>query len=114
LLRKFLKNLVKTSRSSLLTDKNVEKVFVNASKSSFSKKSDPAMACSRCLGNMYTASLYGCLASLLSTVEPQALLGKRVSLSAFNSSCVASFFTQRVEGDTSMLTNEGRATSGVC
>jgi hypothetical protein len=34
-------NLVKISRSSSLTDKNVEKVFVTASKSSFSKKSDP-------------------------------------------------------------------------
>jgi len=96
-------NLVKISRSSSLTDKNVEKVFVTASKSSFSKKTDPAMACSKRLGNMYTASLYGCLASLLSTVDSQALLGKRVSLFAFGSGCAASFFTLRVKGDTSTL-----------
>jgi hydroxymethylglutaryl-CoA synthase len=96
-------NLAKISRSSSLTDKNVEKVFVTASKSSFSKKSDPGMACSKRLGNMYTASLYGCLASLVSTVEPQTLLGKRVSLFAFGSGCAASFFTLRVKGDTSVI-----------
>jgi len=96
-------NLMKISRSSSLTDKNVEKVFVTASKSSFSKKTDPAMACSKRLGNMYTASLYGCLASLLSTVDSQTLLGKRVSLFAFGSGCAASFFTLRVKGDTSTL-----------
>jgi len=84
-----------------LTDKNIEKTFVGASKSSFAQKTDPGMACSKRLGNMYTASLYGCLASLLSTVEPASLLGKRVSLFSFGSGCASSFFTLRVKGDTS-------------
>lgn len=84
-----------------LTDKNVEKTFIGASKSSFAQKTDPAMACSKRLGNMYTASLYGCLASLLSTVEPASLLDKRVSLFSFGSGCASSFFTLRVKGDTS-------------
>jgi len=52
---------------------------------------------------MYTASLYGCLASLLSTVEPAQLLGKRVSMFAFGSGCASSFFTLRVKGDTSEI-----------
>lgn len=95
--------LLKTSRSATLTDKNIEKVFVTASKASFSKKSDPGMTCSKRLGNMYTASLYGCLASLIATVEPQALLGKRVSLFSFGSGCAASFFTLRVKGNTSVM-----------
>ncbi|KAL1678936.1 hydroxymethylglutaryl-coenzyme A synthase C terminal-domain-containing protein [Schizophyllum commune] len=86
-----------------LRDKNVEKTFVAASKASFAKKTDPGMACSRRLGNMYTASLYGCLASLLSTVAPAELKGKRVSLYAFGSGCAASFFTVRVKGDTSAI-----------
>ena len=86
-----------------LRDKNVEKTFVAASKASFAKKTDPGMACSRRLGNMYTASLYGCLASLLSTVAPADLKGKRVSLYAFGSGCAASFFTVRVKGDTSAI-----------
>jgi len=95
--------LLKISRSASLTDKNVEKVFVAASKSSFAKKTDPAMACSKRLGNMYTASLYGCLASILSEVEPETLLGKRVSLFSFGSGCAASFFTLRIKGDTSEI-----------
>jgi hydroxymethylglutaryl-CoA synthase len=86
-----------------LTEKNVEKTFITASKAAFDKKVDPSMACSRRLGNMYTASLYGCLASLLSKVEPAELLGKRVSLFAFGSGCAASFVTLRVKGDTTEI-----------
>lgn len=86
-----------------LSDKNIEKTFINAAKASFAQKVDPAMSCSRRLGNMYTASLYGCLASLLSNVEPKQLLNKRVSLFAFGSGCAASFFTLRVKGDTSEI-----------
>ena len=86
-----------------LTDKNIEKTFIGASKSSFAQKTDPGMACSKRLGNMYTASLYGCLASLLSTVEPSSLLDKRVSLFSFGSGCASSFFTLRVKGDTSVI-----------
>ncbi|KAF7308927.1 3-hydroxy-3-methylglutaryl coenzyme A synthase [Mycena kentingensis (nom. inval.)] len=86
-----------------LTDKNVEKTFVAAGKASFKAKVDPAMACSRRLGNMYTASLYGCLASLLSTVPAAELKGKRASMYAFGSGCAGSFWTFRVKGDTSEI-----------
>ena len=93
--------ILSASHKVSLTDKNIEKTFIGASKSSFSQKTDPGMACSKRLGNMYTASLYGCLASLLSTVEPSSLLDKRVSLFSFGSGCASSFFTLRVKGDTS-------------
>ena len=86
-----------------LTDKNVEKTFIANSKAAFDEKVGPAMACSRRLGNMYTASLYGCLASLLSTVEPAQLKGKRVSMFAFGSGCASSFFSFRIKGDTSEI-----------
>ncbi|KAH6915828.1 hydroxymethylglutaryl-CoA synthase [Coprinopsis sp. MPI-PUGE-AT-0042] len=89
------------SHAASLSDKNVEKTFVSLSKGSFAKKTDPGMACSKRLGNMYTASLYGCLSSLLGTVEPSELAGKRVSLFSFGSGCAATFFTARVKGDTS-------------
>lgn len=94
---------LKASHAESLTDKNVEKTFIAAGKSNFAEKVDPAMACSRRLGNMYTASLYGCLASLLSNVEPATLKGKRFSLFAFGSGCAASFFTARVKGDTTEI-----------
>ena len=95
--------LLALSRPNSLTDKSVEKTFIAASKASFAQKSNPGMACSRRLGNMYTASLYGCLASLLSQAEPAQLRGKRVSLFAFGSGCAASFFSLRVKGDTTEI-----------
>ncbi|KAG7093724.1 ATP-dependent 5'-3' DNA helicase hcs1 [Marasmius oreades] len=86
-----------------LKDKNVEKDFIAAGKACFAQKVEPGMACSKRLGNMYTASLYGCLASLLSTVEPAKLKDKRISFYAFGSGCAASFFTMKVNGDTSEM-----------
>lgn len=94
---------LKATHAESLRDKNVEKTFITAGKAGFTEKVDPAMACSRRLGNMYTASLYGCLASLLANVEPATLKGKRFSLFAFGSGCAASFFTARVKGDTSEI-----------
>jgi hydroxymethylglutaryl-CoA synthase len=86
-----------------LTDKNLEKIFIGASKPTYNKKVAPSMHCSRRCGNMYTASLYGCLASLLSTVEPAELKDKRVSVFAFGSGYASSFFSLRVKGDTSEI-----------
>ncbi|KAG6861460.1 ATP-dependent 5'-3' DNA helicase hcs1 [Termitomyces sp. Mi166 len=96
-------SFLKLSPAESLADKNVEKTFINASKAAFKQKTEPAMACSRRLGNTYTGSLYQCLASLLSTTEPEVLKGKRISLFAFGSGCAASFFTARVKGDTSEI-----------
>jgi hydroxymethylglutaryl-CoA synthase len=95
--------LLDMSYHATLTDKNVEKTFIAAAKAQFAAQVSPSMACSRRLGNMYTASLYGCLASLVSSVEPERLEGKRVSLFAFGSGCASSFFTLRVKGDTSEM-----------
>ncbi|KAI6116817.1 hydroxymethylglutaryl-coenzyme A synthase C terminal-domain-containing protein [Pisolithus croceorrhizus] len=91
------------SYTASVTDKNLEKTFIGASKQLYAKKVGPTMHCSKRLGNMYTASLYGCLASLLSAVEPSELKGKRLSMFAFGSGCAASFFTLHVKGDTSEI-----------
>ncbi|EDR01308.1 uncharacterized protein LACBIDRAFT_254737 [Laccaria bicolor S238N-H82] len=89
-----------------LKDKNVEKTFIAASKASFKQKTDPGMSCSRRLGNTYTGSLYGCLASLLSNVESTELQGKRVSLFSFGSGFASSFFTLHVKGDPSQISQK--------
>lgn len=49
---------------------------------------------------MYTGSLYGGLASLLSRVDSEDLQGKHVSMFAFGSGCAASFFAFKVVGST--------------
>jgi len=96
-------SFLSATHAETLTDKNVEKTFIAASKASFKQKTDPGMSCSRRLGNTYTGSLYGCLASLLSNVESTKLQGKRVSLFSFGSGFASSFFTLRVKGDTSEI-----------
>ncbi|KAJ7066470.1 hydroxymethylglutaryl-coenzyme A synthase N terminal-domain-containing protein [Mycena amicta] len=88
---------------SSLGDKSTEKAFVQLGAPSFSEKVEPTLACARRLGNLYTASLYACLASLISTVPSDALRGKRASLYAFGGGCAASFFVLKFVGDTSEM-----------
>ncbi|THH17363.1 hypothetical protein EW146_g3433 [Bondarzewia mesenterica] len=86
-----------------ISDKTVEKTFMALSKADYAARVAPSMRCAARCGNMYTASLYGGLASLLASIEPAAIHGKRVSMYAFGSGCASSFFTLRVKGDTSEI-----------
>jgi len=86
-----------------LTDKTLEKTFVGLANAAFKRDVLPSMACAKRCGNMYTASLYGGLASLLSTIEPKDLHGKRISMFAFGSGCASSFYTLRVKGSTAEI-----------
>ena len=86
-----------------LTDKTLEKTFMGVAKAEFDGTVEKGMRCARRCGNMYTASLYGGLASLLSTVEPAELRGKRISMFAFGSGLASSFFTIKAKGDTTEI-----------
>jgi hydroxymethylglutaryl-CoA synthase len=87
-------------RSETLLNKEVEKAFVTASKDLFKAKTQPSTLTSKKLGNMYAASVYGSLASLLDTVPSAELQGKRVALYSYGSGLAASFFTMKVKGST--------------
>ena len=86
-----------------ITDKALEKTFIGIAKKEFETTVEHSMKCARRCGNMYTASLYGGLASLLASVEPKELHGKRISMFAFGSGLASSFFTIRVKGDTTEI-----------
>ena len=86
-----------------LTDKALEKTFMGVAKKEFESTVEFGMRCARRCGNMYTASLYGGLASLLASVEPAELKGKRISMFAFGSGLASSFFTIKVRGDVSEI-----------
>ncbi|KAG8718729.1 ATP-dependent 5'-3' DNA helicase hcs1 [Ceratobasidium sp. 394] len=79
-----------------LTDKSIEKTFVGLAKSIYASSVSPTMACAKRCGNMYTGSLYGGLASLLSSVPAEQLVDKRVSMFAYGSGCAASFYALRI------------------
>jgi hydroxymethylglutaryl-CoA synthase len=90
-------------RQKSYTDKTIEKTFISLSKSHYAKHVEPSMKCAQRCGNMYTASLYGGLASLLSTVPPETLLGKHIAMFAFGSGCASSYWGIKVKGDTTEI-----------
>lgn len=84
-----------------ISSKEIEKVFMALSKEDYASRVSPSMRCASRCGNMYTASLYGGLASLLSSVDAETLKGKRISMYAFGGGCASTFWTMRVKGDVS-------------
>ena len=96
-------SLTSMSYEKTLSDKNVEKSFMKIAGGDFKEKVTYSMHCAKRCGNMYTASLYGGLASLIASVEPDSLKGKRLSMFAYGSGCAASFYTIRVKGDTGVI-----------
>lgn len=95
--------LLKLSPKAALSDKGLEKTFIALAGAQHKTAVLPSMHCAKRCGNMYTASLYGGLASLISAVAPEQLRGKRVSMFAYGSGSAASFYTIRVKGDTSEI-----------
>lgn len=51
--------------------KEIEKASMKCSQTIYDKKTAPSLFLSREVGNMYTPSLYGCLASLLFRYDGQ-------------------------------------------
>ncbi|KAI0688070.1 hydroxymethylglutaryl-coenzyme A synthase C terminal-domain-containing protein [Cytidiella melzeri] len=89
-----------------LLNKSLEKTFIGLAKPQFNSHVELGMKCSRRCGNIYTASLYGGLTLLVSSVEPAEFLGKRISMFAYGSGLASSFFTIKVKGDTSRIRRE--------
>ncbi|KPV75267.1 uncharacterized protein RHOBADRAFT_36114 [Rhodotorula graminis WP1] len=96
-------HLGELDRATTVLNKEVEKTFTALSSAEFKAKVGPATLTSKKLGNMYTGSLYGALASLLDGVDSATLQGKRVAMYSYGSGLAASFFSLRVKGDTSEM-----------
>lgn len=55
---------------------------------------------------MYTASLYGALASVVSSAPESIEIGKRIGMYAFGSGCAASFYVLKVNGSTKEIADK--------
>lgn len=88
-----------------LSDRNIEKAFMTLSKSRFESRVKPGIQIPTMCGNMYSATVYAGLCSLLSYVKPEDLLDKRVGLFSYGSGLASSFFSFRVKGDVSAISN---------
>ena len=81
-----------------LTEKAVEKAFMALTKKRYQERVGPGIQVATLCGNMYCASVWGGLASLLSFVDPKDLEGKRIGLFSYGSGLAASFMSFRVNG----------------
>lgn len=81
-----------------LTDKLVEKTFMGLAKKKFQERVDPGIQVATKCGNMYCASVWGGLVSLLGFVDSKALEGKRIGVFSYGSGLASSFMSFRVNG----------------
>ena len=86
-----------------LSDKTVEKTFMGLSKKRFEDRVQPGIQVPTMCGNMYCASVYGSLVSILATIDSAHLKGKRVGVFSYGSGLASSFFSLRIVGDTSVM-----------
>ncbi|KAJ5817211.1 hypothetical protein N7447_009444 [Penicillium robsamsonii] len=84
-----------------LTDKAVEKTCIRLTKEKFSERVQPSITAPTQCGNMYTASVYSGLVSLLSNVPSEELQNKRIGIFSYGGGLASTLFSFRVKGDTS-------------
>jgi len=86
-----------------LSDKNIEKAFMALTKKKFNERVYPGTLAARLVGNMYTASVYSSLASLICEIPADTLAGQRIGVFSYGSGLAASFFSVKVVGDVSPI-----------
>lgn len=100
------KSLAEMSYEDSLSDKTVEKTFVALAKELTKERVQPSLQVPTNTGNMYTASLYAALSSLLFYVGSEKLQGKRIGLFSYGSGLAASLFSAVVKGDITYITDK--------
>nr|CAG8566236.1 2878_t:CDS:2 [Entrophospora candida] len=80
-----------------LRSKELEKALVGISKSFYQSRVLPTLLLATQIGNMYCASLYGTLVSLLSSEDVKDLIGKRVAMFSYGSGLSSSFFSFQIK-----------------
>ncbi|XP_076140558.1 hydroxymethylglutaryl-CoA synthase, cytoplasmic isoform X1 [Alosa pseudoharengus] len=80
-------------------DRDVEKAFLKASGEMFEQKTKDSLLVSNQNGNMYTPSVYGCLASVIAQRTPQQLAGQRIGVFSYGSGFAATLYSIRVTQD---------------
>lgn len=98
------KHIASLSYDATLTDKTVEKVFVNLAKKESVKRVSPALKVPTNTGNMYTASAWASLSSLLYYVGSEELQNKRIGVFSYGSGLASTLLSVVVKGDISAIT----------
>ena len=86
-----------------LSDKTVEKTFMGLTKNRFNERVRPGLDVAALCGNMYTATVYAGLASLISNVSFDPNQPKRIGIFSYGSGLAASMFSAKIVGDVSSM-----------
>ncbi|KAL0939753.1 hydroxymethylglutaryl synthase [Colletotrichum truncatum] len=86
-----------------LKSKELEKLFVALSKDRFKSRVEPCIAAPTQCGNMYTASLYCSLISLISNIDLKTSVGKTIGMFSYGSGIASTLFAVKVTGDLTEL-----------
>ena len=81
-----------------ISDKTIEKTFVALAKKRFAARVQPSIEVPTMCGNMYCASVYGSLISLLCNISSDDLQGKRVAIFSYGSGLASSMFSLKIKG----------------
>nr|CAI5822219.1 unnamed protein product [Callosobruchus analis] len=84
-------------------NRDVEKAFMTHSQVTFNSKTKPSLLVSIENGNMYTPSVYGCLASLLISKNVSELAGNKILIFSYGSGLASSMFSITVGKNTDSL-----------
>ncbi|XP_051539258.1 hydroxymethylglutaryl-CoA synthase, cytoplasmic-like isoform X1 [Myxocyprinus asiaticus] len=95
-------------------DQDVEKAFMKASSEMFEQKTRASLLISNQNGNMYTPSVYGCLASVLAQHTPQQLAGQRIGVFSYGSGFAATLYSIRVTQDATPGSALDKLVSSLC
>lgn len=89
-----------------ISDKTIEKTFMGLAKKRFAQKVHPAIQLPTMCGNMYCASVYASLCSLLSNISSDDLQGKRIGIFSYGSGLASSMFSLVVKGSTKEMSDK--------
>ncbi|KAK4994445.1 Hydroxymethylglutaryl-CoA synthase-like protein AKT4-1 [Elasticomyces elasticus] len=89
-----------------IADKTVEKSFMALAKKRFAARVQPSIEAPTMCGNMYSASVYASLCSLLCNVSSAELQGKRIAIFSYGSGLASSMFSMKVQGSTDELSQK--------
>ena len=79
-----------------LMDKDLSRIFIKLGEERFRARVLPSLDISNNCGNMYTASLYGCLISLITNVGFDGNSPKKVGMFSYGSGLISSFFSLKI------------------
>lgn len=87
------------------SNKKVEKIFMNSSKSEFEKKTQPSLLLANQIGNMYTPSVYSGLISVLISKPLNELFGNSIGIFSYGSGFASSMYSLRISQESNQESN---------